>query len=93
MLCAATNPDMAKCSSHECALRYQSDLSKDGEVFIRAERIPDAGTLGGSEVTIAAQYPVVNNEVRLHLPEFGAWDAYTIVIGRSADRVTTAEPQ
>ena len=68
------------------------NLSKDGEVFIRAERIPDAGTLGGPAVTIAAQYPVVNNEVRLHLPEFGAWDAYTIVIGRSADRVTTAVP-
>ena len=73
-------------------LDHISNLSKDGEAFIRAERIPYTGPLDGPEVTIAAHYPVINNEIRLHLPDFGAWDAYTIVIGRFADHVTTALP-
>ena len=68
------------------------NLGKNGEVFIRAQRIPDAGTIEGPEVTIAALYQVKNNEVRLQLPKFKAWDAYTVVLGRAADRVPASVP-
>lgn len=73
-------------------LDHLVNLGKDGEVFIRAERIPDAGTHDRPEVTIAAPYPVINNEVRLHLPNFEAWDAYTVVLGRAAEDVATSVP-
>jgi Glycosyl hydrolases family 39 len=65
---------------------------KEREVFIRAERIPDSGMLDSPQVTIAAPYPVVNNEVRVRLPDFGAGDAYTVVLGRAADHVPTTVP-
>jgi hypothetical protein len=73
-------------------LDHLVSLSKDGEVFIRAERISDASTLDSPEVTIAALYQVTNNEVRLHLPNFEAWDAYTVVLGRAAGRIPAAVP-
>ena len=67
-------------------------VSKDGEVFIRAVRISDAGTVDGPQVTVSALYPVVNNEVRIRLPDFEAWDAYTVVLGRAADRIPAVVP-
>ena len=51
-------------------LDHLVNLSNDGEVFIRAERISDAGTLGSPQVTISALYQIINNEVRIRLPDF-----------------------
>jgi hypothetical protein len=68
------------------------NLSKDGEIFIRAERILDSGALDRPQVTISAPYPVINNEIRLRLPEFLAWEAYTVVVGRTAEDVVTPAP-
>lgn len=58
---------------------------KEQTVFVRAERIPDSGILDSPQVTIAASYPVFNNEVRIHLQDFGAGEAYTVVIGKAAE--------
>lgn len=66
------------------------NLSTDGEVFIHAERIPASDILNGPEVTIEALYRVTNNEARLHLPNFEAWDAYEVVLGRAGDRTPSA---
>lgn len=65
---------------------------KDGEAFVRAERIPDAGVLDSPLGTIAAPYPVVNNEVHVRLSDFGARDAYTIVLGKAEQAVPSAKP-
>ena len=73
-------------------LEHLIDVSKDGEVFIRAERILDAGALDSPQVTISALYPVLNNVVRIHLPHFEAWEAYTVVLQRAVDRVPAAVP-
>lgn len=71
--------------------RVSSSL-KDGEVFVRAERIPDSGALDSPQVTISALYKVINNEVRIRLPDFGAFEAYTVVLGRTAEGVATLVP-
>ena len=71
--------------------RLSSSL-EERAVFVRAERIPDSGMLDSPLVTIAAAYPVVNNEVRVRLPDFGVGDAYTVVLGRVADRVPATVP-
>lgn len=63
---------------------------KERTVFVRAERIPDSGMLDSPFVTIAAVYPVVNNEVRVRLPDFGAGDAYMVVLGRVVEAVPAA---
>ena len=73
-------------------LDHLVNLSNDGEIFIRTERISDAGTLGSLQVTISALYPVINNEVRIRFPDFGAWEAYTVVLGRTAEGVATPVP-
>jgi hypothetical protein len=69
-----------------------SSFLKDGEVFVRAERIPDSGTLDSPQVTISALYKVINNEVRIRLPDFGAFEAYTVFLGRAAEGVATTVP-
>jgi hypothetical protein len=58
-------------------------LAKNGEVFVRAERIPDSGTtyLSQTQVTVDQNYPVVDNTIRVSLPHFNAWDAYIIRLG------------
>ena len=66
---------------------------KERAVFVRAERIPDSGMLDNPQVTIAAPYQVVNNEVRVRLPDFEAGDAYTVVLGRVVDAVSAAAPK
>ena len=58
---------------------------KDGEAFVRAERIPDSDVLDSPLVTIAGMYPVVNSEVRIRLQDFGAGEAYTVLLGRTAE--------
>ena len=65
---------------------------KERAVFVRAERIPDSGLLDSPFVTIAAAYPVVNNEVRVRLPDFGAGDAYMVVLGRVVEPVPESAP-
>lgn len=60
---------------------------KGGEAFVLAERIPDSGALDSPLVTIAAPYPVVNNEIHVRLPDFGTGEAYTVVLGRSIEAV------
>ena len=65
---------------------------KERAVFVRAERISDSGMLDGPYVTIAAVYPVVNNEVRVRLPDFGAGDAYMVVLKRVVEAVPGAAP-
>ena len=69
-----------------------SSSFKDGEVFVRAERIPDSGALDSPQVTISALYKVINNEVRICLQDFGAFEAYTVVLGRTAEGVATLVP-
>ena len=71
--------------------RLSSSL-EERAVFVRAERIPDSGLLDSPQVTIAASYPVVNNEVRVRLPDFGAGDAYMVVLGRVVEAVPEAAP-
>lgn len=66
---------------------------KERAVFVRAERIPDSGMLDSPQVTIAAPYQVVNNEVRVRLPDFEAGDAYTVVLGRVVGAVPAAAPK
>ena len=66
---------------------------KERAVFVRAERIPDSGMLDSPLVTIAAAYPVVNNEFRVRLPDFGAGDAYTVVLGRVVDAAPASAPK
>ena len=65
---------------------------KERAVFVRAERISDSGMLDGPYVTIAAVYPVVNNEVRVRLPDFGAGDAYMVALKRLVEAVPGAAP-
>ena len=64
--------------------RLNSSL-KEGEAFVRAERIPDSGVLDSPLVTIAGMYPVINGEVRVRLQDFGVGEAYTILLGRTAE--------
>ena len=64
--------------------RLNSSL-KEGEAFVRAERIPDSGVLDNPLVTIAGMYPVINGEVRVRLQDFGVGEAYTILLGRTAE--------
>lgn len=64
--------------------RLNSSL-KEGEAFVRAERIPDSGVLDSPLVTIAGMYPVINGEVRVRLEDFGVGEAYTILLGRTAE--------
>lgn len=64
--------------------RLNSSL-KEGEVFVRAERIPDLGVIDSPLVTIAGMYPVINGEVRVRLQDFGTGEAYTILLGRNAE--------
>ncbi len=63
-----------------------SYLGEEGKVFVRAARIPDSGTasLEGYEVAMADECLVRDNEVRVRLRDFGAWEAYTVVLGREA---------
>ncbi|MDN5940437.1 MAG: hypothetical protein L0H94_01025 [Nitrospira sp.] len=58
---------------------------KERAVFVRAERIPDSGLLDSPFVTIAGMYPVKNGEVRVRLQDFGVGEAYTILLGRTAE--------
>jgi hypothetical protein len=55
-------------------------LMKNGMVLVRAERIPDSGLadLSRTKVTINRSYPVLDNTVRVELPDFDAWDAYIV---------------
>ena len=64
--------------------RLNSSL-KEGEAFVRAERIPDSGVLDSPLVTIAGMYLVINGEVRVRLQDFGVGEAYTILLGRTAE--------
>lgn len=63
-----------------------SYLGEEGKVFVRAARIPNSGTasLEGYEVAMADECLVRDNEVRVRLRDFGAWEAYTVVLGREA---------
>jgi hypothetical protein len=61
-------------------------------VFIRAERILDSDALDSPQVTISALFRIVDNEVRIRLPDFEAWEAYTIVLGRAAVGMAIAVP-
>ena len=65
---------------------------KGGEAFVRAERIPDSDVLDSPLGIIAARYPLLNNEIHVHLPDFWVGDAYTVVIGKAAEVVAAAAP-
>lgn len=58
---------------------------KEGETFVHAERIPDSGVLDSPLVTIAGMYPVINGEVCVRLQDFGVGEAYTILLGPTAE--------
>ena len=70
-----------------------ANLGKDGEIFIRAERISDTGTPARPQVTISAPYQVIDNEVRIRLPDFGNLEAYTVVLGGAAEGFPVAVPE
>jgi len=55
-------------------------MSREGNVFVRAERIPDSGTASLENIvtTIEKEYPVVNGAVQVELPDFGPGEAYSI---------------
>jgi hypothetical protein len=72
---------------------HLANLGRDGEIFIRAERISDTGTPASPQVTISALYQVINNEVRIRLPDFGDLEAYTVVLGRAAEGLAAAVPK
>ena len=63
--------------------RLSPSLSEQ-QIYVRAERIPDLGLLDSPQVTIAASYPVVNNELRIELQDFRAGEAYTVVLETAA---------
>ena len=56
--------------------RLNSSL-KEGEA--------DSGVLDSPLVTIAGMYLVINGEVRVRLQDFGVGEAYTILLGRTAE--------
>lgn len=63
---------------------------KEQQIFVRAERIPDLGLLDSPQVTIAAPYPVVKNELRIELKDFKPGEAYTVVLGTATGAVPAA---
>ena len=90
-------PDSSKLSTVEVVckgLDRVSYLIEDGKIFVRAERIPDSGTLplDRPQATIAEDYKVVDNEIRITLPDFGAWEGYTMVLGKDARNASSTLP-
>jgi hypothetical protein len=61
-------------------LDVSSLMSREGTVFVHAERIPDSGTASLENIvtTVEKEYPVVQGAVRIELPDFGAGEAYSI---------------
>ncbi len=57
-------------------------LMKNGTVLVQAERIPNSDSglakLSRTKVTINRNYPVLDNTVRVELPDFDAWGAYIV---------------
>jgi MYXO-CTERM domain-containing protein len=63
-------------------LDFVNNLIKDGKIHILAERIDDSGFNAATAplAILDADYPIVNNQLLLTLPNFGVYDSYFLTI-------------
>ena len=81
-------PDAPAISNVEVLLRHLDGsglMSGEGNVLVRAARIPDSGTavLEDMVVTLEKEYSSVNGSVRIELPDFGPGEAYSIHLSQT----------
>jgi hypothetical protein len=81
-------PDAPAISNVEVLLRHLDGsglMSGEGNVFVRAARIPNSGTavLEDMVVTLMKEYSSVNGSVRIELPDFGPGEAYSIHLSQT----------